>query len=183
MQKFKELYAFVDAAVKSRKYPESTAQGLRAALKLFEAELNDEEIDSLDLVIKNLEQIYQSVCTKNMQKFSASSLATYKSRVLKVLGDFKNYGINPTKMSNWTPKTILRTKNSKTNSNKKSNSSFSGEYSSEQIFVSSEMHRIELSLRPDTKFTVVVPRDIKQSEADTVKTILDSLVSHEQPPA
>ena len=107
MKKFQQLFDFIDAAVKNRKYPESTAQGLKAALKIFQEQLNEDEANSLDKFKENLDQIYQSVVAKN-PNFNFSSLATYKSRVNKVLGDYELYGIDPTKMVNWKPKLIIR---------------------------------------------------------------------------
>lgn len=62
MAKYKDLYEFVDRAVKSRKYPENTGYGLRAALKLFEGAVNEEESASLDKFKENLEQIYKGGC-------------------------------------------------------------------------------------------------------------------------
>ena len=74
------LYDFIERAVKSRKYPENTAQGLKAALKLFDAVLNDEERQSLDTFKQNLEQIYHSVSSKNGKDFNASTLCVAPHR-------------------------------------------------------------------------------------------------------
>ncbi|MDP3800230.1 MAG: hypothetical protein Q8Q90_02285 [bacterium] len=109
MKKFQDLYDFIDRAIKSRKYPDNTGMSLKTALKLFEVELNDEERSSIGEFKKNLEQIYQNVFSKN-KNFTASSLATYKSRVLKVLADYEKYGVELTKMANWFPKVIIRSK-------------------------------------------------------------------------
>ena len=109
MAKFNDLYEFIDRAVKNRKYPSNTALGLKAALKLFENEANDDEKNSLDKFKQNLDQIYHSVSIKN-KDVTAGSLATYKSRVNKVLREFEQYGIDPTKMNNWSVKTIVRQK-------------------------------------------------------------------------
>jgi len=117
MKKFTELYDFIDRAIKSRNYPENTGISLKTALKLFEKELNEEERNSISEFSKNIEQIYSSVCSK-AKNFSAGSLATYKSRVIKVLTDYEKYGIDPTKMSGWPKKTIsTRTKRNQDTSN------------------------------------------------------------------
>lgn len=105
--KFESLYEFIDRAVKNRKYPTSTSHGLKAALRLFEAELNDDERVSLDKVKENIDQIYHSVSVKN-KNMAASSLASYKVRLAKVIRDFEKYGIDPTKMNNWSVKPVLR---------------------------------------------------------------------------
>ena len=107
MKTIKDLYEFIEVATRNRKYPTSTAQGLRAAVKLFDSELNEDERGSLDKVKANLDQIYQSVFAKN-KNFTAASLATYRSRLLKVINDYEKYGTDPTKMANWNPKVIVR---------------------------------------------------------------------------
>lgn len=109
MTTFKDLYAFIDKAIKSRKYPENTGQALKAALGLFEDELKEEESNSLELFKKNLGEIYRSICSKN-HTHTAGSLATYKSRILRVIDDYEKYGVDPTLMANWTPKTRNRRK-------------------------------------------------------------------------
>jgi hypothetical protein len=111
-QTFHQLYDFIDRAVKSRKYPANTGGALKTALNLFEKELNDEEKDSIETFKNNLDAIYNSVFQHN-KDFSATSLATYKSRVVKVLGDFEKYGTGPSKMANWSPKVITRSKREK----------------------------------------------------------------------
>lgn len=104
MAPFKDLYKFVDSALKSRKYPENTGYALKAALALFENELKTEESNSLNVFKTNLEQIYRSVCSKNSSQLSANSLASYRSRVIRVLNDYEKYGVDPTKMASWIPK-------------------------------------------------------------------------------
>jgi hypothetical protein len=176
MANFQDLIDFVDIAVKSRKYPENTAYALKAALNLFETELNDEERQSLDIFRKNFEQINTIVFNKNNKKFSANSLNTYKYRVMKVLSDYETYGINPTKMASWTPKVITRGRKEISRKSEKS-SSISTENHSEisTTITPINMHRIELALRTDTKAILVVPKDITEMEASTLKAILDSL--------
>lgn len=103
-----ELYGFIDRAERSRKYPPTTAKSLKAALRLFEAELNEDEKNSIDLFKKNLEQIYHLVTVKNGKTMTSNSLVTYKSRVNKALNHFEKYGIDPTKMASWHPTVITR---------------------------------------------------------------------------
>lgn len=172
----KDLYDFIDTAHRNRKYPLNTAQGLRAAVKLFDAELNDEERKSVDTVKNSLEQIYQSIFTKN--KMTASSLTTYKSRFLKVINDYEKYGTDPTKMTNWNPKIIVRAKRTaekpteKQNDNQERDDSDNG-YND---VIPTNMHKIELALRVDAKFVLIIPRDLKLTEVNTLNAILTSLI-------
>ncbi len=174
MSKFQSLGEFVDIAVKNRKYQEATAQGLKAALKLFDAELNENEKNSLELFEKNIEQIFKTVSAKNNKKFTAASLATYKSRVIKVINDYKKYGIDTAKMANWEPKVVSRAKK---HSAIESSASKAIVEDPDGIDIdSNKMHRIDLSLRPDAKVLIVVPRDITPGECKMIKAILDSFV-------
>lgn len=116
MKKINDLYDFIERAIKSRKYPENTGLSLKSALKLFERELNEDEKNSLDQFKRNIEQIYQTVFSKN-KEYSADSLAVYKSRVLKAINDYEKYGTDPNKMANWIPKIIIRTKRQQNNQN------------------------------------------------------------------
>ena len=111
MTKFSNLLEFVERAQRNRKYPEATAQSLKAALRLYDTELSEEEKVSLEKVKRDFEQITHSVFSKNASKFTAASLATYKSRVLKAFADYEKYG-DPAKMSNWSPRVIHRGKKS-----------------------------------------------------------------------
>ena len=176
-KKVSDLHEFIERAVKSRKYPDPTARGLKAALKLFEGVLNDDEKDSLNLFKKNIEQIYRDVSTQNGKAYNASSLAAYKSRVLKIISDFEKYGLDPTKMASWNPKVITRSprkKNSATHDESPLETE-TGVGSS-----SSAMIRLEMNLRserPDQKFLILVPNDISSAECRKIKAVLDSLVS------
>jgi|SRR3989344_283233 len=171
-QKIETLYDFLERAVKSKKYLENTAISLKTALKLFEKELSEEERNSVDEFKKNIDHIYSRVFSNN-KNFSAGSLATYKSRVLKVVNDYQKYGIDPTKMANWSPKITIRSKRK-----------LSSAYNEDQgIQIAKEganitqvgMNRIELSLRPDSKCVIVVPMDMTSTECLKIKAVLDSL--------
>ncbi len=179
---FSALYDFINSAVKSRKYPESTAQTLRAALKLYESELNEEEKQSIGTFKQNIEQIAQGVFTKNKLKFSATSLATYKYRVQKVLNDYESYGTDPAKMASWTPK-VRQSSRKSTKSTKDAPRNKDGDTegtdTQTDLKVPSGMHKIELALRSESPpFILVLPRDIQQYEVTTITSILSSLTQH-----
>lgn len=178
MNDFYTLNEFIETATRNRKYPASTAQGLRAAVKLFGNELNDDELNSLDKVKSNLDQIYQSVFLKNKNNFTASSLQTYHSRFLKVINDYEKYGTDPTKMANWNPKIIVREpKKKQADQNTTANqSNQSPNETSGTEPIPENMHRLELALRPDVKFVIIVPQDLKSAEAATLNAIMTSLV-------
>jgi len=114
MAKIKDLYDFIERAEKNRKYVPNTALGLKAALRLFDAEANNEELGSIDKFKENIEQIYHGVSLKN-KNMAASSLATYKARVLKVIQDYEKYGADPTKINTWVVKVRSVAKKQKEN--------------------------------------------------------------------
>lgn len=168
------LYDFIERAKKSRKYPENTAQGLKAALKLFDSVTNDVERASLDLFKKNIEQIYRDVSAKNGSDFSASTLSVYKSRIQKIIRDYERYGADPTKMASWSPKVIKRGSRNKTEKKSDDASGSNAETIPEN---SVGMNKVELSLRPGAKSIILVPKDMTSQEAGMFKSILDSLVA------
>jgi len=119
MKKYQDLYEFIDRAEKSRKYTSERATVLKSALRLFEKELNDEELNSFEKFKDNVDEIYRNVVSKN-KNFSASSLATYKSRISTVINDFERYGVDPVKMVSWqqkVKKTKMATGNNPTTNN------------------------------------------------------------------
>jgi len=180
MSKFNTLYDFIDAAERSRKYPSNTAQAYKAALRLFETELNDEERESLDKVMGSIDQIYRSVINKNSKNISLTSLATYKSRFVKVLMDYDQYGVDPTKMANWNVKTIVRNKKAANQAkllNTASNEEPTSVTASQTLNGKGDnINRIELSISLDRKCYLIVPRDVTVDEAKKIRSALDLIL-------
>jgi len=175
MNKYIDLYNFIDLAKTNRKYPQNTANGLKSALKIFEKVLNLDELNSIDTVEENIEEIFINVVAKNKDK-GIGSMNTYKARVLKVIKDYQKYGINPSKMQGWV------IKNRKAASRKNSKMDNLDKIQDRRGIVLSDdfntpVHKIELALRSDHKSLIIVPRDITPKEAETLKTIIDSLIS------
>jgi len=175
MNKFSDLYEFIDFAKGNRKYPENTANGLKSSLKIFEKELNLDELNSVNLVEDNIEEIFINVVAKNKDK-NIGSLNTYKARLLKVINDYQRYGINPSKIQGWDikPHSFAKSKTFKKDTQDK-------EPDKPQISLSDHIntpvHKIELSLRDNFKTVILIPRDINAKEAKMIKSILDSLVA------
>jgi hypothetical protein len=118
MNEFNALYTFIDLAQKNRKYPVNTAHGRRAALKLFETALHPDELESLDLIEERMKEIYLNLISKHRETFSIKSLNTYKGRFLKVIQDYKKYGIDPKAFGNWEAKPRTYKKKQAKDSNK-----------------------------------------------------------------
>lgn len=171
MEAFQELYNFVDRAVKGRKYPESTAIGLRSALKLYEVELNEEERESLDKFKANFEQISASVIQKNRKKYSDSSLLTYKSRVVKVLNEYQKYGTSPQKMVAWAPSRRTRTKKHAAVAEATTPAQVGSDIDPGAIEAGAQ--RIELPLRAGAKVVVLLPSEVTGGDIKKIKTLLD----------
>lgn len=176
MNKFNDLYDFIDFAKGNRKYPENTANGLKSALKIFEKVLNIDELNSVDLIEDNIEEIFISVVGANKDK-SISSLNTYKARFIKVIDDYKRYGVDPSKMQGW------NIKSHKTPAHHVQKDKTDKKQDKPQIelsdFANTPVHKIELCLRGDTKFSISVPKNINAKEIKMIKNILDSLVAED----
>lgn len=175
MNKFNDLYNFIDLAKNNRKYPANTANGLKSALKIFEKVLNVDELNSVDLIEDNIEEIFISAVGKNKDK-SIESLNTYKARLLKVISDYQKYGIDPSKLQGWTIKTdkpIVHKFIKKDTIDK--------EQDKTQIALSdptnTPVHKIELCLRSDAKAILSVPKNITAREVQMIKDIITSLIN------
>jgi hypothetical protein len=171
MDKFIQLYDFVDFAKANKKYADSTANNLKSALKIFEKELNAEELKSIPMVEDSIGEIFRSLVIANKDK-SIVSLNTYKARLLKVIKDYKKYGAEPSKIQRWVTKTRKSTplliKKDK-HDTKKINLSNSINTPVENV------HKIELQLRDYAKSIIIIPSDINPREAEMIKAIIDSL--------
>jgi hypothetical protein len=108
MNSIAKLQDFVNRALRSRKYARNTASSFQSPLKLLEPELNEEEKQSVDLIKKNLDQIFNVVYDRNSSLLSATSIQEYKRRIKNLISDYERYGTNPTAMANWERSTIAR---------------------------------------------------------------------------
>ena len=162
MDKFIDLYNFVDFAKANKKYANNTANNLKSALKIFEKELNAEELKSIDMIEDSIGEIFRSFVITNKKK-SIVSLNTYKARLLKVIKDYKKYGVEPSKMQSWIVKT-------KKNAPDKKRINLSRPINTPV----ENFHKIDLSLSCG-KAQILIPKDISAKEIKMVKDILDSL--------
>lgn len=170
MDKFINLYDFIDFAKANRKYADNTANNLKSALKIFEKELNAEELKSIAMVEDSIGEIFRSLVIANKEK-SIVSLNTYKARLLKVIKDYKRYGADPSKIQHWaakirksTPLLIKKDKKDKKNISLSNPINTSVENS----------HKIDLSLDCG-RVQIHVPKNISAKEAKIIQGILGSL--------
>jgi len=178
MNKFNDLYDFIDFARSNRKYPENTANGLKSALKIFEKELNLDELNSIGLIEDNMDEIFINAVTNNKDK-SIGSLNTYKARFLKVIHDYQRYGIDPSKIQGWSTKShkaisIKPVKKDTPDKNQDKTQTALSDHTNTPV------HKIELCLRNDVKSIITIPKDISAKELKMIKTILDSLAINTQ---
>lgn len=171
MKIVKDLEDFIDAAEKSRKYPRNTAAAKRSALRMFGTELNDDEAQSLEAIESNFDSIYQEVFNKNKADMSASSLLTYKRRVSGLLKDYKKYGLDPTKMANWSRPVRKTTRKTETSENTPPSAK------EPQVSEQTRVSRFELPLRDGVIVSISVPRDITKKEVQKIRKYIDFLES------
>lgn len=166
-----QLKNFITAAQKSRKYNPNTASGIRSALRLFEKELNDEERKSLELLRQNLEQVYHQVGQKNMSSYNSKSLEEYKRRMLKLINDYEQYGLDPAKMAAWSPTLRVVKK-----ANKPVNDSEIESVTLEKGRSSSDVNSLDLKLREGVSAIIQTPRDLTLDEAKKIRAYIDYLI-------
>lgn len=174
---FQNLIEFVDVAEKNRKYGPNTALAFKAALRLFEKELNEQEKESVDVFRDRLEQISQVVHRVNSSKFTASTIETYKRRIKSLLKDYYLYAEDPSKMAAWNrPARVVRRK-SKTASDQGEKVQTASEAIDLSTSASIPMTRFELPLRPSVKAIVLTPSDITNDETKKLKKYIEYLES------
>ncbi len=171
MNEFNTLYDFIDLAEKNRKYPANTAHGRRAALKLFDSILTEDERESLDLIQQRMGEIYLGLISKYKESYSIQSLNTYKGRLLSVIRDYKRYGAKPDAIVNWEAKERKYTvKNIK--DDKKDTSIHNISFPTHR-----GVHKLHIALGDGQIAILEVPANISNRDAATIKKIVDSLVN------
>ena len=191
MDNFISLYDFIDFARANKKYPENTANNLKSALKIFEKELNPEELKSINMVESSIGEIFRSLVIAHKDK-SIISLNTYKARLLKVIKDYKKYGVEPSKIQSWVPRLRQGSGQEKTEESSPHAYRQAGavrqtqqkdKVDKKKIILSNPInspvdncHKIDLSL-DFGKAQILVPKVISAKEAKIIKDILDSLAS------
>lgn len=108
MNTIDELRSFIDKAQKSRKYVPNVATNYKTPLKWIEAELTEEEKNSMDVFKKNIDQIFNLFYSKPNNKLSAASIEVYKKRTKNLLSDFERYGKDAAAMAGWNRPIITR---------------------------------------------------------------------------
>jgi hypothetical protein len=206
MNAIQTLYDFLDRAKKDRKYADNTVGGFKAALKLFEASLNEEEKQSLEVLQRNLNSIAEDVYTKNKDKFTSSTIMVYRRRVAGLIKDYKQYGDSPSKMAAWNPRRQSSSLKSKNNTSPTAVKvkrdahnvqeaqiidvaaaqqaiTFAGSAHVQggiSVFDSqgrySEINRSEVYLREGFKITLELPTDLSGKEATKLKQYIDLMV-------
>ena len=164
----KDLYTFIETAEKNRKYLGATPANMQTSLRFIENELTEEEKNSVELIDKNLEQIFTSVYSKHRSKLSASSLEIYKRRIRNLIKDFKSYGKDPAKMASWTRRVIIRKGKGKEIDDKKQ------EDSRDLTFVpeNSNDQSADINLTSG-KGRIIVPKELTPDDARRLKLQID----------
>ena len=169
-----EIEKFVDIAVRNRKYPQNTAVGFHTVLRMVKPELNEEEQNSLDTIKKNLDQIFNTLHSKNPKKWTIVSIEVYKKRLKRLINDYENYGIDTSKISNWDrkPRTIVH----KQLEDKPTNNATSKEKDSllEKTTLS-DLIRNEIPVSSEKDIIVFYPRDITIEGIEKAKGFFDYL--------
>lgn len=168
MSSIKSLYEFIDLAQKNRKYPANTAHGRRAALKLFETVLHADELESIELIEDRMGEIFLSLISRYKEKFSVQSLNTYKGRFLKVIQDYKKYGVNPATIANWEAKP-RKYKDRPKDSNKDIS------LSNLSLPVHRHVHKIKITLTDGQEGALELPQKITKEDASILAKIIGAL--------
>jgi len=168
VNKFSDLYDFIDLAQSNRKYTESVANNLKSALKIFGKELNEEEMSSVSLIEDNIEEIFRIVANNNKNK-SIGSLNTYKARILRVISDYEKYGQQPGRIQGWPVKEKKLTPMLNAKDKKDKPLSLPKHTPVESV------HKLDFALKDGSRAILTIPTNISPKEISTLKSLLDSL--------
>ncbi|MDP3941966.1 MAG: hypothetical protein Q8Q49_06695 [bacterium] len=182
MNTFIDLIQFTRDAEKNRNYPAATGAAFRGAIAKFMEILNEEEKQSIDLFEGRIDQILRDFIEKNKQKMTMSSIMEYKRRVLKVIDDYREYGIDPTKMTNWQRKPkIFSAKRLKQQKNEENRPTQSQQKPVEttttpvDLMTEGSMTRFEIPLRKGIKAIIHTPPDLTFEEVKKIKLYVQYL--------
>jgi hypothetical protein len=154
------LIEFIKRAERDRKYPPNTAVAFKRPFLLIASELTNEEKTSLETFESRIDQILNSVYTRGNSNLSASSLEEYKRRIRRVISNYKEYGIDPSKMASWNRVSKIRKIKDKSSNQDKSAA----------ILMSSadNLTRFELPLTSG-KAIIFTPPTLKKSDVNKIK--------------
>lgn len=181
MNNVQSLFNFIDTAEKNRKYTPATSKNLRGALKKIEPELNEDEKASIDKLLENINPIFHTLFQKDSNNMTVSSIETYKSRIKKVITEYKKYGLNPTQMNSWNPNISTKKRVEKKESINAPERNGSPDDDIEKG--SRNTTRFELPLRDNRQAVILLPGDITKSEVEKIEayvTFLKSIAKDDQ---
>lgn len=167
------LDQFITRAERDRKYAPNTAAGLRAALKMFAAAMNEQERESLEVLETRLDQIYNEVFRRKSGKMSSQSLQTYYNRVKRIIHDYNTYGTDPLKMSSWSPQRRFRASGLKTGKKTKPKkvsttvTDVTSDHDPLPFLISGANDRFEISFDSGQRAVIILPS--KRGKADILK--------------
>lgn len=167
MNKFSDLYDFIDIAQSNRKYTESVANNLKSSLKIFGKELNEEELGSVDIIKDRIQEIFISVANNNKNK-SIGSLGTYKARILRVINDYKKYGTDPAKIQGWAVNQRQSTPLLKTKDKQDKALSLPTNTPVDNV------HKIEFTVQANSRIVILLPKNMTEKEITLRILPLDS---------
>ncbi|MDP3982861.1 MAG: hypothetical protein Q8Q65_02165 [bacterium] len=167
---FKELYSFIERAEKNRKIATNTAYGLKAAAKLFDENLTDEEQHSIELVKERLDAIYSTLYQRNKEKMEHGTLEVYKRRISKLIDDFEKYGIEPSAFTSWSS----QAKAPRKKKNKLSHDLDKNKTPESPISYPDSV-RNEIPLQNNRKAVISIPQDFNKEDARRIKVYAEYL--------
>jgi len=175
-QTIKKLYDFINQAKRFAKYPQNTALGMVAALKVVEQGLLPEEPHDLQYIADHLDEIY----SRQLDKLSLSpaSIGTYIARVKRVISDYNKYGSDHKAWIGWKPRSVQRAPRTRP----KEASPLAAQTATHQTAGGSapfpaarngQLKTLLWSLRPDLDIQIQLPRDLNKKDIQRLVKLLE----------
>ncbi len=189
-----QLIQFAEKAERNYKYKPASAGSLITAAKVFNTVMLEDERQSTEVIRAKLDEMVNRVDIKYPKKYSNDSLITYKTRMLRLLGDFERYGTSAQAMASWSPAQIKRTAGKKAvqSASKPSKTAMQEIVSDDVIaetFAVAEatppnhlnggnfVADLHLPLSGDRTVVIYYPKDLSEAEADKIGLVLKSVAA------
>lgn len=178
MSAISDLRDFIATAEKNRKYAPGTAVGRKAALSLFDKELNENERESIELLEQHLPQIYNTVFQKYKTKMATSSLQTYKKRMESLLREYKQFA-DPAEFHSWNPSTRNTSGRAKQAASKAATSTTQNvvvhHSSGTEVGLENGTERFEIVIGDGRKGILIFPANRSETDVAKLQKLVDFL--------
>jgi hypothetical protein len=160
-----KLEYFLSRAIKLGKYSSATGANISHSLGLLKRLLTDDEPRSADYFREHATEIYMR------SGHTEPSILSYRARLERLLEDYAMHGASDKSLFEWKP----AARRKRPSVPEKRDRSEGSEEKEPVVTGGVAVHRLELTVRPGVKASIVVPADITKEEAKKLIALLETI--------